>query len=340
MFEFDLQLFDEKSEEPQSAPETETSEESAEPLPEELSGLPEEYAREVLAEHEHHQTEPEVEEESQPAFAEERKTPAPSTVPYDRFKEKVDEANRLKAQLAEYQKRQQPQPQPQQPQQQQQYQLPQFRITPEISEKITQAIDAEAMTMTGFTQDDVASLEYADGDDPRLAQWAQAKSIASAEVFNAIRENRRLQEQKKWQFISERDEATRDYNEFAKKAIAEPDYNEIVKFATNDFYNQLSPQDRRRIATAYSHVEEQSASPDEAWIVKTYYKLAKAAYYTRNAKSKPQVNQPPQLPRSDQLRGAVSTGDGQLNRREIEKLLEGDFTKIDEKTQKKLLGFT
>ena len=142
MFEFDLQLFDEKSEEPQSAPETETSEESAEPLPEELSGLPEEYAREVLAEHEHHQTEPEVEEESQPAFAEERKTPAPSTVPYDRFKEKVDEANRLKAQLAEYQKRQQPQ-------QQQQYQPPQFRITPEISAKITQAIDAEAMTMTG-----------------------------------------------------------------------------------------------------------------------------------------------------------------------------------------------
>ena len=142
MFEFDLQLFDEKSEEPQSAPETETSEESAEPLPEELSGLPEEYAREVLAEHERHQTEPEVEEESQPALAEEHKPQTPSTVPYDRFKEKVDEANRLKAQLAEYQKRQQPQ-------QQQQYQPPQFRITPEISAKITQAIDAEAMTMTG-----------------------------------------------------------------------------------------------------------------------------------------------------------------------------------------------
>ena len=181
MFEFDLQLFAEESSEPQSAPET-PSEESAEPLPEELSGLPEEYAREVLAEHEHQQTE--VEEESSPT--EERKTQTPSTVPYDRFKEKVDEANRLKAQLADYQKRQQPQ-------QQQQYQPPQFRITPEISAKITQAIDAEAMTMTGFSQDDVASLEYADVDDPRLAQWAQAKSIASAEVFNAIRENRRLQ---------------------------------------------------------------------------------------------------------------------------------------------------
>ena len=122
--------------------------------------------------------------------------------------------------------------------------------------------------------------------------------------------------------------------------MKEPDFKAVQNYATNEFFSQLSPDEQRIVASSYLRIERQTASPAEMLVVKNYFERAKAAYRGRNGKSRQRVNQPPQLPRSDQLRGAVSTGDGQLSTREIEKLLEGDFTKIDEKTQKKLLGFT
>lgn len=137
MFEFDLQRFDEEAAEPNSEPETLTEEQ--EPIPEELSGLPEDLARETMAEWAQSQAELEPQSEPEPP-----KPPTEESVPYARFKEKVDEANQLKAQLAEYQRQlqQQQPPQPQQPQ------TPQLKITPENSAKISEAITAEAMALT------------------------------------------------------------------------------------------------------------------------------------------------------------------------------------------------
>ena len=150
MFEFDLQRFDEESTEQPTQSQPESSTEEEKPIPEELSGLPEDIARETLAEWEKSQPKP---EEPQPQ-EEPPKPPTEESVPYARFKEKVDEANQLKAQIAEYQRQaQQQQQQPQQPQQppqpQPQFQLPQFQITPEDAVKINEAITAEAMQLSG-----------------------------------------------------------------------------------------------------------------------------------------------------------------------------------------------
>ncbi len=336
MFEFDLQRFDEEStEEPtQSQPEPSTEEEK--PIPEELSGLPEDIARETLAEWE--KSQPKPEEPPQP----QEEPPKPQTeesVPYARFKEKVDEANQLKAQLAEYQRQAQQQ---QPPQPQPQFRPPQFQITPEDAVKINEAITAEAMQLSGMSQDDVASLEYADEDDPRIAQWRQAKSIAQNNVYSAIRQAQVNQQQQARQFYDSHIAATQTYNEFVQKEFAEPDFKEIQNFAKNEFFEQLSPNEKQIVAGSYLRVERQTASPAEMLVVKNFYERAKTAYRTRGAKkSAPRQPQPtPQLPRADQLKGSSGASDGRLSPHDIEKLLEGDFTKLDKKQQRFLLGYS
>jgi len=342
--EFDLQRFAEDAAPANDSADTQTetadaAQDSApEPIPEELGGLPEEYAREVM-------------EQSKPA--EENSTleqPAPAEQPRDDYQAIIAERDQLKAQLAEYQRQQaqlQQQAQTQQPQQQRQpqpqYQPPQLQITPEVSAKIKTAIEAEAMALAGMSKDDVDSLNWADDDDPRLAQWNQAKDIAKDRIYTAIKQAQAARQQQAQQFLMNHQAAVQTYNEFAKKEFAEPDYKQIQQFATNEFFEQMPQNEQRILAQAYIRVEQQTASPAEMLAVKQYYERAKAAYRTRDAKKQtgPQpARQAANLPRADQLRGTISTGDVGLSSSDFEKLLKGDFTKIDEKTQKIMLGFS
>ena len=334
MFEFDLQRFDDDTEQ------TTTEEVSQETTQEEP--IPEEYAREVLAESKQNEPPPESEEPPQPEQNTEPKPQTPNNIPYARFKEKVDEVNSLKAQLAEYQRRQQaPQQQLPQPPQQQQFQTPQFQITPEISKRINEAITAEAMALTGMSKDDVASLEYADDDDPRIAQWAQGKSIAQARVYNAIQQAQIAQQQQARQFLETHTAAINAYNAYAATAMAEPDFQSIQQFATNEFFEKLTPFEKQTIANSYLHVERQIASPAEVMNVMRFFEQAKTAFRSRN--TKPSRNQrqqqAPNLPRVDQLNGTATASDGQLSVSDVTRMLQGDMTKLDEKTRNKLLGF-
>lgn len=336
--EFELQRF--ADEEEQSAePSSESEQTEEKPLPEELNGLPEEIARETLAEWEKMQAEPESEVKAEP---ETEPAPVEEKISREDYQAKVSEVEQLKAQLAQYQRQQQsaqqeepPTPKPQQPQ------PPQMKLTPEISKKITEAIEAEAINMTGFSADDLESLQYADDDDPRLAQWNQAKRIAENNVYTAIGRAREYRRQQEQNFYNEHMAAVNIYNEFAQKEFAEPDFQAIQKFATNEFFEQLPPSEQTILAESYLRVERQTASPAEMLVVKNYYERAKSAYRARGAKAKPATNQPKvQLPRTDQLKGASSTSDGQLSARDIEKMLEGDFTKLTPKQQRMLLGLS
>ena len=323
--EFDLQRFAEDPAEQNSEPET--SSEGQEPLPEELGGLPEDLARETLAEWERSQPKP----EEKPPEAEPEEPP----ISRQDYQALVDEREQLKAKLAEYQRQAQPQsPQPQ-------FQPPQFQITPENSAKISEAITAEAMALSGMSADDVASLEYADEDDPRIAQWAQAKNIAQNRVYGAIQQAQAAQFQQAQQSYNEYKAAVETYNQFVQKESAESDFQAVQKFATNEFFEQLAPHEKQIIANSYLRIERQLATPAEMLVVKNYFEQAKTAYRTRNAKkTAPRQQQAaPNLPRVDQLKGTAGTSDGQLSTSDIEKLLEGDFTKLDEKTRKLLLGY-
>lgn len=334
--EFDLQRFADEDAAQDSAQEISSETQSAEekPIPEELNGLPEDIARETLAEWEKSQPAP---DEKPP---EETSPPNEEIISREKYQAALDEAAQLKAQLAQYQQQQAQTPQQPSKPQPQQIQQPQLRITPEISAKINQAIDAEAMALTGFSKEQVAELSYADDDDPRLPQWNLAKNIAQNRVYNAIQQTQLAQQYQAQQFYNNHVAAINTYNEFAKKEFAEPDFKEIQQFATNDFFNQLSPDEQKILANSYVRLERQTASPAEMLVVKTYYERAKAAYRTRGAKKSAPKNTPSaaQLPRSDQLKGTSATGDGQLSVSDFQKLLEGDFTELDPKTQKQMLA--
>lgn len=199
------------------------------------------------------------------------------------------------------------------------------------------------MQLSGMSKDDVASLDYADDDDPRIAQWNQAKYFAQNRVYGAIQQAQLAQHQQAQQLFATYAAAVNAYNEFAKKEFAEPDFKAIQNFATNEFFEQLSPFEKNTIANAYVRVERQVASPAEVYTVQNYYERAKAAYRSRGAK--PKTSQSPaqqaaKLPRSDQLKGTSTTSDGQLSTADIEKLLTRYFTTLTPKQQKILLGMT
>ncbi len=363
MFDFDLQRFDEEESQSIDAESSQENQpepqpEEKEPLPEELNGLPEDIARDTYEEWKksQQQEQPPVEQQAPPQETAAQPPKTEESVPYARFKEKVDEANALKEQLAEYQRKaqQQAQPQPQGQAPPPPQQLPPIKVTPEIARDINRAIEAEAMALSGFTQDDVDSLQYADDDDPRIVQYQQAKSIAQSNIFSALRQartNQHVQEQQQYaaaqQFRAAQAVAINSYHEFAKKEFADPNFKAIQNFAVNQFFAQLPPDEQAIVSNAYVRSERQIATPAEYMVVKNYYERAKAVYLAlaareKQAKGAPaQPKQAPSLPRVDSVKGTANIGnDGQLSSSEIEKLLEGDFTKIDSKTQKLLLGMT
>lgn len=316
---FNLQRFAEESES-----DSELQAEEKEPIPEELGGLDEDIAREAMAEWE------EFKQNDAPESSEDAVDK--DTVSRADYQAKVEEAEKLKAQLAEYQRRVQPSPQP--------LPQPQIKITPEISAKINEAIKAEAMNMSGLSEDDVASLDYADDDDPRIAQWSQAKSLAQSNVLGAIRQAQIAQQYQAQQFMAAQMAAVNSYNEFAQREFKEPDFQNIQQYATNEFFERQSPAEQKIIANSYLRVERQIASPAEMLVVKNYYEQAKASYREGRGKIKPartSKQQATSMPRVDELGG--SAGKGEITVAELERMLETtDFDKIPEVYQKKLLG--
>lgn len=321
--EFDLQRFD--GEQDVSAEQQTVAEEQA-PIPEELSGIPEDIARETMAEWGETQTTTENEQ------------PAPITYSQADYQAKADEVEQLKAKLAQYQQKQQPTQQSNNVRQPPTFQPPELKITPEISAKINEAITAEAKAMTNFTDDDIESLVYADDDDPRVSQWSQAKSLAQANVIKAINDARAWQQQRAQQFYNEHTAAVNTYNEFAQKEFQEPDFQAIQHYATNEFFNSLSPSEQKILANSYLRVERQTASPAEMLVVKNYYERAKASFRGRNANKKQPSTQKVAMPRVDQVGGTAGTGE--MTVRELETMLETtDFDKIPEPYQMRLLGY-
>lgn len=180
------------------------------------------------------------------------------------------------------------------------------------------------MALSGMSDDEVKSLEFADADEPQVAQWNQAKSIAQNRVYNDIQQMQTAHQQHAQQIYNERLMAEKTYNEFVQKEITEPDFKAIQNFATNEYFEKLNPNEKQIIANSYLKVERQIATPAEILVVKNYYERAKSAYRTRNAKKSNQkyAKPTPKLPRSDQLKGTSGANDGQLSVHDIEKLLE------------------
>lgn len=373
MFYFDLQMFAEEEVEQTidtevtESPEGEQEEEKK-PIPEELGGLPEDAAREVMAEAEKlQQAEEEPQEDTgEVSKAEEESIVKKEAIPYVRFKQKVDESNALKAELESYkakygelnaQPAQQSQPAPQvqqtqkpqqnQPMQQVQYQpmpqdMPPLNLTPEIVKQIDDLKKQEALRMTGLSQEDLDGMEYMEDDAPRKQQYQFALKMAENSIVSRIQQARIEQARQAEAFMQAHNASVADYNAFASKEMAAPDFQQVMKFAAEDYLAKKSPAEQQTIMMAYNRVEQNTASPAEVLLIKNYFTEAKNAFHGQKPQKKnnamTKAQQAASFPRSQQVEGA-SDNDTGVSVATLEKMLaEKSWDEIPKKYQRMLMG--
>lgn len=329
-----------------------------EEIPAELEGLPEDIAREAMAEANAEG------QDAQPAQEAQQETQIPpETIPYPRFKQEVDkgaskdeEIARLKAEI-ESMRRQAAQPAqatPQgrpeaaaqgQPLAQKQGQSP--ALTKETAQLVSQAIHKQAMQMAGMTAEDLDSLEYMDESDPRKQQWEFAQEMAKNQVFGRIRDAWVAQQQQAQQFLARHQRSVEDFNAFAQQQKGEPDFAQLQEYAREEYYGSLPQQEKEIIAEAYARVERNVASPQEIYLIKKYFEEAKAAYRSqhpvaasaaRGGRKAAKAEQAKTFPRASQIQGAGGAGNG-VTVASLEKMLdEMPIDQIDPKFIKMLQG--
>lgn len=372
MFDFDLQRFadevaeeqpvetvEEVSAEPDiDAENTDSNEpEEKEPIPAELDGLPEDVAREAMAEAAKLEQDKKAEKagkvEDEPQEIDDSQIIKNQAIPYARWAQKLDENNKLKTELETYKKQLEelqsnkaplPAMPPAPPQQHRQPQAPQFNLTPDVMRQIDALKKQEALRMSGLTQEDLDGMDYMEENDPRRAQYQFALKMAETSVMNRIQQAQAEQMRQAEAFMQAHDASVRDYNEFAQREMAEPDFQDVVKFATEDFFYGKSPAEQNIIAEAYARVERKVASPAEIMLVKGYFADAKAAYRgqskapTPNNNPMQKVKEAKSFPRSQQVSGS-SDNDTGVSVATLEKMLkEKPWDEIPPKYQKMLMG--
>lgn len=337
-FEFDLQLFaDDVTEDTDSTEAIETEAPATGDIPEELEGIPEDIAKNVMAEagitadHDADDedntadgTSDNKEAASEPVLDQPKQK-----VPYDRFKQQVDKVHSLEEQLAEL-KQQQAQAEAMRlqannagtdnqnkltvtkPNNQQNNGL---KLTDEAVSQIEAMAQQKAMEMTGLSQDDVDALEYTDEDDKDNIRFKTAKEIAKANLYDALRTEVARREQEAAAFMERHNAIVNDYVDFSTQEGNEPDFAKIQQYATGDFFNSKADTEKAVIMDAYDRVLKNIGSPQDYFVVKNYYIEAKTAYRAKSkkngARTVDKVSQANKLPRSEQVTGtATSVSEG------------------------------
>ena len=80
--------------------------------------------------------------------------------------------------------------------------------------------------------------------------------------------------------------AVQDFNKFAAREMAKPDFSEVKQFAINGYYLLRSAAERYGIAVAYASIERNTATTTEIELIKRYFKAARRAYYRQKARAK------------------------------------------------------
>lgn len=310
----------------------EEQQEQKEAIPDELAGLSEDTAREIMQEagqDESTEDEGEVQDEApDESHAEqdsdnkpEEATPLPNTkIPYARFKQEVDKRRQLEERLAALEAQQQKpvqptgnvqQEQPQEPAQEvQQPPAPQLRFTPDVQKAFDATVDKQAMTMTGLSKDDVDAMEYMDDDDPRKTQYQTARKYAEVAIMQQIYAAQQEQQRRTRVFLDNHKKNIDGYNAFAQQEMQEPDFEQTKNYATNEFFESLPASQQPVIAGAYARIERQTANDADIMLIQNYFKSAKAAYRKKNPAqaarkntTKQKMKQAVSMPRAGQVDG-------------------------------------
>ena len=246
-------------------------------------------------------------------------------IPYSRFKQKVDEANALKAELDELRKLNEQlkaqrtqqvmqQPQMQQPVQAQQSQQP-FKFTAEVSQAIEHRVTEVAMEMCGLSKEDIDAMEFADDGDASRAMFENAKILARQSIISDIRKQASDNLRQQQAYRQAQMDGMSLYRDFTSKEQAEPEYPQILAFATNEYLNTLTPFEQSILGTSYQRMEQGIGTPQDASVVLGYYRQAKQQYLANKSIGNPTAQQPVVQAQKkkvspskfDQIGGTVST---------------------------------
>ncbi len=367
-FVFDLQLFadeeeatveveveqEEPKEEPQEEPKAEEPKEETAEVPEELDGLDlsqdevKEILKEAAPQEEEKKPEPDADADS-----DKKQVPPPDetpkqNIPYARFKDELDkrhaaeeEIANLKEQLAKAKAAPPPQPQAAPPPPP--VEMPSF--SPEIAKQIDEAVNKQAMQMTGMTQEDIDALEYADESDAKAKTYRYAKDLARASIIGNIQQAAKRQQEYTARILENHQKLVNEYNRFYDEQKTQPDFNDTVQFATNEFFEQQEPGVQFAVSDAYTRVQRNTASPQDILVVKNFFAEAQKAFRAKAAPPEPKVQpQPtqqnkPNLPRTNEVQGSATSPKETVTVASLQKLLEENRVEdIPEKYQKILLG--
>lgn len=374
MFIFDIQRFaeEEAAEDTQTTEVEETpaeepaaEEEPKEAIPDELAGVSEDVAREVMAqaqkEEPHEDEEAQEQEDATDAqtvvnqTADEPPLKQPNQkIPYARFKQQVDKTNELEAMLKQYQQRfgdlnapqpqvQQPAPQPQQAPQQPP--VEQFRLTDENAKLINDAAIEGALQMTGMTKEEISELEYSDDNDPKKQRFNLAVSMAKDNIVSGLRQAALQKAQAAQKFRAIHDASAASFANYTNEQMQESDFNEVRNFATNDYFNALPPDQQYTIAGSWERISRGVASPAEMQVVRNYFEGAKNAYRSKHPQAKQsagmtktRMKQAAAMPRAGQVDGTAG-GDGAVTAATLEHMLKTQpWEKIPQQYRSMMLG--
>ena len=316
------------------------------PIPEELAGIPEDIARDVMAKA------AEISNTTKPVESTTEKTSESNTedngetaVPYKRFKEIIDQKNELAQQIAAYRERfgyissqaSVPNTPQQAPQEMPVQNTPQFNA--EVIKQIDDAITQRAMAISGLSKEDVDSMDYFEDNDPRIGIWNHAKKLSEASVYNDIITNHVAQQQALQRMQYLQNQSVNDYNNYVAQKQAAENFDAVRQFATGEFFNAQSPIDKEVITESFARLKQNQATPADMMIVRDYFNRAENAFSSRGATQPAQTQKSqPQFPRTNQLKGIAGNGGGVTQAQLAEMLQNRKWNEIPPTYQKMLLG--
>ena len=184
-----------------------------EPIPQELEGLGESYARAAMKAWKEQQQQSEQTEQP----AQEQVPQAPQV---DELTQLRQERDQLRAQLQQFQnipvKQPQAQSQPQVQPQIPQVKAPPIEWTKQNIEKFNEVVYAEAIRISGLTKDDIAGLEFRDDGDEIQERWKYAREYARGTILNNIRQAQERYVAEQTAFLQQHQASMQAYTEFAK----------------------------------------------------------------------------------------------------------------------------
>ena len=83
-------------------------------------------------------------------------------------------------------------------------------LNDDVAAKIQQAIDSEAMQLSGVTAEEIAGFKYLDDDDKRKQTWETARRMAQNNVMQKIAMARQQQMEQSRRVIAQHNQAVLD----------------------------------------------------------------------------------------------------------------------------------